>query len=588
MLLLGGILPLAVGPLLASWAERSKATKSALDAFIAVSLAGIVLLHLWPHSFLVAGGWALAGGLVGLLLPFVLHGSLHSQEDRIYPAMVAIAFFGLALHAVLDGVALLSPLMSEQAHAHPDHHHDAAHHGQGSAYLLAIAVILHRLPMGIAVWWLTVPVLGRRVAIGVLTTIAGATVLGFAVAGRILVDLSIPAIAIFEATIAGMLLHVVMGHEHKHESLEEAHGHTHHPAATHTHGHTHGHSHTHAHSLGTAEREASPWASALGALAGLALVAGLFQVHPMEHQLAQDLSFDQAFRTLLLQLAPWLLLGVGLEMLRGALRRRRRPSEASVRSELTLPAAAVAFGLLGWQWTLLYLSGYAWIRICLRESSRTAASPEANASGWMARFERLAHRNGVWALAGIAAVALMEPILRIDPGAGLAGPAWVGSALGGAVAIVLGALCSRSSLFAVVLAFFFAHMGWPGTDVFLFLFAALAARRFGGSRARDERLRGWRVALLLAGLGLLATAPRLGLTASAADFHTLAALAPTPLQLAALTVLAVSLTASLFLRGFRGFLYPVFDRAPELHGSWHSEEDTTLHTRGEISHTEAL
>ena len=149
---------------------------------------------------------------------------------------------------------------------------------------------------------------------------------------------------------------------------------------------------------------------------------------------------------------------------------------------------------------------------------------------------------------------------------------------------------SARSAFAVVLAFFFAHMGWPATDVFFFLFAALAARVLRGPKARADELRGWKAALLVGGLGLLAMAPRLGLPSStAADFHTLADLAPTLWQLAAVALLAVSLTASLFLRGFRGFLHPVFDRAPELHGTWHAEEEAVPHpNNGKIPRPGAL
>ena len=444
VLLLGGILPLATGPFLAQWAERSQATKAALDAFIAVSLGGVVILHLWPHAFLVAGGWALAGGLAGMLLPFFLHGSLHFQERKIYPAMVAIAFLGLAIHATLDGVALLSPVLAEsgqalehvghdeqaQAARHDEHDHDEASHGIGdhgagaptshdhaqrSAALLALAVILHRLPMGIAVWWLAVPIFGRRAAIFLLGILAGATVLGFSIAGRVLVDFSMPGIAIFEATIAGMLLHVIMGHEHGHGS----------------HGHDHG-AHAHAHPF----HEDVPRISALGALAGMVLVVGLSLVHPMEQRFAEELSFGEAFTTLSIHLAPLFLLGAVLEsIIQGVVRVPR-----SIRSEIGLPTVLVAFGFLGWQWTLLYALGVAWILLIglratgLRETGLRETGPHGASIGpgpgfslrnLSTRLERIVHADGVWGWVGIGMAALLEPILRIQPSAavpGLAGP----------------------------------------------------------------------------------------------------------------------------------------------------------------------
>ena len=370
ILLLGGIVPLILGPLLAQLADRIESARSAVDAFTAVALGGIVLLHIWPHAFLTAGVWTLVGGLLGLLLPFVLHGSLHAHEEKIYPGFVVLAFLGLAVHATLDGVALFSPIadaavVSHESHdvalevpgteeepaegepghdhgahdethgahdeahgahdethgahdeAHGAHDHVAAHaaqedladpdhadevgdahthqvdtyplygdtpthrgettthHEHGSGWLLAVAVILHRLPMGLAVWWFAVPILGRRFAIVLLTAIAAATVVGFSVAGRVLVDFSMPAIAIFEATIAGMLLHVVMGHDHGHAEQPDHH--------------------------------VVPWASALGTLAGVGLVAALAQVHPMEQRLADALTFSETFRCLAIRLAPWLV-----------------------------------------------------------------------------------------------------------------------------------------------------------------------------------------------------------------------------------------------------------------------------------------
>ncbi|MEM7352024.1 MAG: hypothetical protein AAF657_14585 [Acidobacteriota bacterium] len=574
VLLVGGILPLAIGPFLAQWAERSQATKAALDAFIAVSLGGVVILHLWPHAFLVAGGWALAGGLAGMLLPFLLHGSLHSQERKIYPAMVAFAFLGLAIHATLDGVALLSPVLAEsgkaQEHvghhgpAHEEHDHDEARHrpedhsaedhgtgaphdhAQQSAALLALAVILHRLPMGVAVWWLAVPILGRRAAILLLGILIGATVLGFTIAGRVLVDFSMPGIAIFEATIAGMLLHVIMGHEHGHGAHEHGHG---------EYAHGHG-AHEPAPALDPVGED-TPWISALGALTGVALVGGLCLVHPMEQRFAEELSFGEAFTTLSIYLAPLFLLGAVLEaILQGVFHMRR-----SIRAEIALPTVLVAFGLLRWQWTLLYLVGVAWILLIglraarLREAGLRGASIGPG-SGFSLRrlathLERSTHADGVWAWVGIGMTALLEPILRIQPSAAV--PDWLGPGFAMVVAVLLGAICSRNALFGVVLAFFFLHIGWSHATVLGFLLAGVAARVVRGLCIPAKPA-------IFTCLGLVPLIWAAGFIPAGAgvDFHRLAAKDDVGWQLAALAILALMLAAGLFSRGFRGFLQPVF------------------------------
>ncbi len=199
-LLVLALLPLVAGPYLARWAERSQAAKSAMDSLVAVTLIGLVVLHIWPDSYHAAGLSALGVGLAGFLLPFLLHGQLHKYEKRAFPGLIWLTFLGLALHAFLDGVALFSP---------------QAHHHEGLS-LLAVAVVLHRLPVALGIWWLVLPRLGGRSAVALLVIVGVATVLGFALANRFLAHLTSPGLALFAAGVAGMLLHIVSGHEHRH------------------------------------------------------------------------------------------------------------------------------------------------------------------------------------------------------------------------------------------------------------------------------------------------------------------------------------------------------------------------------------
>lgn len=596
-LLLGGLLPLVAGPFLAEQARRSEGTKLALDAFVAVSLGGIVLLHLWPHAFLVAGSWALVGGLAGLLLPFLLHGSLHNHEHKIYPGMLVLAFLGMAIHAALDGVALLSPVIADtttldaaahdaaahEGHNHAGHHdghdhhdehdpvpqetvsqelvsqdttaHDYAathdHHGHAteSAALLAAAVILHRLPMGIAVWWLTAPILGRRGAISLLAILAGATVIGFGLAERVFAALSLPGVALFEATIAGMLLHVVMGHEHAHS---DEHDHQHH-----THQHPHQHSHQHDNQPPQEDR---PWISAMGALAGGLLVAALNYVHPMDQRYANALSFGESVTALAFYLAPFLVLGLVL-----AVSRRLLPPPWNgqlgglARSELSLPAGLISLALLGWQWTLLYILGLLWVLAAVRLAGASGApqtSPVAGIS-WrrtLTLCERVGHRNSVWLLVAILTVALLEPLVRLE-----LSNLWLSLV----AAVVLGILCDRAPILGILLAFLLLHMDWPPVAVLVFLFSGALARV---QRAAPFKPRPPARALAFAALGLvpMALGARVVPATAAVDFHALAT-APSLFQTAAVAMVVVLLAVSLLKRGFRAFLFPVFGHAAEPH-----------------------
>ena len=566
VLLAGGILPLLAGPLLARWAERSEATKGATDAFVAVSMTGIVVLHIWPHAFLTAGIWTLVGGVAGLMTPFLLHGPFSHREQKIYPALVAVAFFGLAIHATLDGVALFTPLVDhlpspavEQGGGGEIVSHE---HARESSVLLALAVILHRLPMGLAVWWLTVPILGRRVAIGILAVISGATVLGFQLAGSVLVDLSLPAIAIFEATIAGMLLHVVAGHEHGHHD-EEGHGHHHHGHGHHHHGHHH---------HGPVEDRA-PWGSALGAILGLALIVGLFSIHPVDRRFLDELSFGAAFTALVSFSAPWLWLGVGLEWLR----RIAEPAltgggDSPLKARSIFPFLIVSAALLGWQWGLWMLVGIFWMAGAARFGSpkpdrsvarKAGTVPTVDLRRTWAGFEQSLHHHGVWMWLGALVVALMEPLVRVEIGG-------LGSGFAFAVSAFLGFAFCRNPLFGSMLAYFWLHTGWTTELVATFLIFGTARWMLGGSWILP-RCRSSAVTAAFVGGGALALVWAAGFLPPQGwvEFHGLAETSTNPwwtttLQVLALGGLATAFAVRLFAGGFRAFLRPIVDPAAEM------------------------
>lgn len=235
LLLSFGLLPLVVGPLIALGADRSTSARSVMDGFVAVSVGGIVLFYLWPATYGTAGWLALLAGLAGFAIPFLFHRHMHAgpaHQERASIPLLWIAFLGLAGHAGLDGAALYTPLLEGAAEA-------------PNADLLALAVVLHRLPMAIALWWLVLPSLGRRAAIVLLAAMGVATVAGFLLARALLPALSSPVLAMFEAGVAGMLLHIIFGHRHGH--------------APRSHG-------------------ILRWTYAAGALAGVAVLLGLRQV----------------------------------------------------------------------------------------------------------------------------------------------------------------------------------------------------------------------------------------------------------------------------------------------------------------------
>jgi hypothetical protein len=192
------LLPLIAGPLLVRALQGSPWTARALDAFILVAVSGLIFLHVLPHGIHEGGALAAVAAVVGLFLPLLAEHAQHRTKSlRLSPALV-MALGLLTIHGMLDGVALASP------HQHADH-----------GELLALAVVLHRLPAGLAIWWVARPRLGTQGAIAVVLVLVVGTTLGYA-GGRAGMD------GIFHGSIwhvvqsllAGSLIHVIV-----HQSL---------------------------------------------------------------------------------------------------------------------------------------------------------------------------------------------------------------------------------------------------------------------------------------------------------------------------------------------------------------------------------
>jgi hypothetical protein len=272
LLLVAAIAALFAGPLVMSLGLAGQRARAFVDGFVFVTVAGLFLLGVIPEARAQVGPLALVLAAGGFLLPALLEHGFVRAVRRAHGAILLLGVLGLLVHQVLDGVALLGdalgdalgdpgPLAGPDGPDHgPDHGHDHGHdHDDGHADApaggpgdgLALAVVLHNLPVGIAVWFLLLPVFGWRVALGVFALLAGGTVAGYFAGPTLLGLLAAPAVAAVQAFLAGSILHVVLHGVAMPQGLAA-------PAG--------GHAHAHA---GAAPR----FAERLGALAGLGLLA---------------------------------------------------------------------------------------------------------------------------------------------------------------------------------------------------------------------------------------------------------------------------------------------------------------------------
>lgn len=201
---------LLLGPLLVHFTQRRKATLQFIDMFVLCSIFGLIALHVLPESIEEAGVTAILAALVGLFGPMLLSFGFKKEADcHLHPSILSLATLGVLAHAILDG-ATLSTMSNE--------------HGE-EAFFLGVAVLLHRLPEGVAIWRITQSFAGGKMAAIALAADIAATSLGFFSGTSLLTYASEQMLVVFQALMSGVLLHVMF---HRHHLLPEDHDHHHH------------------------------------------------------------------------------------------------------------------------------------------------------------------------------------------------------------------------------------------------------------------------------------------------------------------------------------------------------------------------
>ena len=195
MTLILSIAALLLGPAVYIAGRKRRIAKRILDGLILLSIAVIIAVHVVPEALRHGGKLALIVILLGLVFPMLLERLFRKATDSAHLFIVALAAAGLLIHAVVDGVALLP--------------------GNGSS--LAYAVVLHRLPVGMAIWCVVRPNFGTAAAVGVFVFVIAATLAGYFVGASIIELAETRNIAMLQAFISGSLIHVVIfrhGHHH--------------------------------------------------------------------------------------------------------------------------------------------------------------------------------------------------------------------------------------------------------------------------------------------------------------------------------------------------------------------------------------
>jgi uncharacterized protein len=589
-LLVVSLVALVVGPLLYRVADRARPTLAGLDGFVMVSVAGLAVTHIIPHAFSVAGPLALGVAVLGFIGPSVVEHQLERAAHKAHAATLALAIGGLIVHEFFDGVGLAAP-------------------ADGDVPVLAIAVVLHRLPLAVTVWWLLAPTSGKRTASAVLVGLGIATVLGYLSGDAVATVVDARWVGLLEALIAGSLLHVVV---HRPPPVVVA-------------------------ADGSRER----FMAGIGALAGVVVVVLLADEPSGEG----PLGFADVFVTLALESAPALVLAFALAGMvqvvlpRASLRwmRTGRPLGEAVRGvafglplpicscgviplyrtlvvegvpataamgflvatpELGLDAILISLPLLGAELTIARLVAAAVVALVVgvtigslaerrRRLPPATASPVRRQVALGARlraglhfgFVEIVDHTAPWLLIGLAVAALAGPLLDA---------AWL-TALPWGVDVVLFALLGMPSYVCAsgatpLVAVLIHHGVSPGAALaFLLTGPATNVTTFGvlsQLHGRNVALAfGAAIAGLTIGLGVVTNlvigdATGLALAEAAAE-------GPSVLESVALAVLALTVALSVLRQGPRAFIGQVLSPYAA-DGGGHDHDHDHDHDRGHL------
>lgn len=193
-------LVLLAAPLLARVVQRVPALKGGIDGFVLITVLGLIILTLLPEALEHGGLLGLGIAFFGFILPWASEFLFHKTEEITHRIVMLVATLALIIHAASDGVILAFA-------------RDSVH---GS--FVATGILLHRIGVAVAVWWLLRPILTTVGGFAVLAAMAAMTMVAYFMVLFAGEWYDIPLAGYWQAFAAGSLLHVVLhpvgDHEH--------------------------------------------------------------------------------------------------------------------------------------------------------------------------------------------------------------------------------------------------------------------------------------------------------------------------------------------------------------------------------------
>ncbi len=199
--LVASCISLLVCPLFYRYLSSDNGLRKGLDAFVFITLSGLVVLHILPDIMRVGGITAIGLGIAGLVVPTLAERLCKKGSKTTLKLTVFLSVLGLLLHNITDGCSIM---LAQQADA---------------SVMLAVGVILHRLPEGLAIWWLVQPKMGSTLASGVIVLMMIMTGIGYFAGGELLIHLNLESTVYLQAFVVGSIMHVLL-HQHNEDACD--------------------------------------------------------------------------------------------------------------------------------------------------------------------------------------------------------------------------------------------------------------------------------------------------------------------------------------------------------------------------------
>jgi len=218
--LFASIFALGIGPLIYQSFGPMKRTDSFSSGFILVVITSTLAFDVLPHTFERIGSVAIILATLGFIGPTLVEKLFSKSADKTHILTISLGILGLILHASIDGAAIQTATQSTQSES------------------LNLAIVLHRLPVGLTIWWLLNPLIGQRWALLTLFFMALATSGGYFLSMLLETLHSSQGFLSLQAFIAGSLMHVILHKPHDDGCLHTSHSHSHSHSIIHSHSDT--------------------------------------------------------------------------------------------------------------------------------------------------------------------------------------------------------------------------------------------------------------------------------------------------------------------------------------------------------------